>query len=75
MDPKYLDLEVELTGKDGNAFNIIGIVRAAIKRHLLVVYGFDRSEADARVQEFTDEATSGDYDNVLQTCMRWVRVT
>lgn len=25
-----------------------------------------------KVAAFTDEATSGDYDNVLQACMRWV---
>ena len=26
------------------------------------------------VEEFLDEATSGDYDLLLRTCMRWVSV-
>jgi hypothetical protein len=29
---------------------------------------------DSEVAEFTKEATSGDYDNLLQTCMRWIHV-
>ena len=62
--PKYA-IEVQLTGKDGNAFAIIGFVRKALKAH-----GCKAEE----VQAFTDEATSGDYDQLLQTCVRWVEV-
>ena len=30
--PKYPNITVELVGKDGNAFNILGICRRAMKR-------------------------------------------
>jgi hypothetical protein len=63
--PKYLDIEVQLTGEDGNAMVIIGSVRRALRRN-----GVEGAEVSA----FTDEAMSGDYDNALQTCMRWVEV-
>lgn len=64
MNPKY-DIEVELTGRDGNAFAILGAVRHALRNA-----GVPRSEQDA----FWNEATSGDYDHLLQTAMRWVVV-
>lgn len=64
-EPKYPDVKVELSGQDGNAFYIIGRVSAALKRA-----GVPADE----VKAFFDEATRGDYDNVLQTCMRWVDV-
>jgi len=60
---KYPSVQVQLTGRDGNAFAIIGGVRRALSRA-----GVSRKELD----EFTDEATSGDYDHVLATAMRWV---
>jgi hypothetical protein len=63
---KFPEIEVELTGGDGNAMAIIGKVRRALRRA-----GVDKAEVD----KFTDEATSGDYDHVLQTCMQWVDVT
>lgn len=31
MTPKYTDIEVQLTGQDGNAFAIIGRVSKALK--------------------------------------------
>jgi hypothetical protein len=65
MDPKYPDVQVQLSGEDGNAFFIIGRVRAALRRA-----GVESKECD----EFSNEAMSGDYDNVLQTAMRWVSV-
>ena len=65
MEPKYPDIEVGLTGTDGNAFAIIGKVSKALRRA-----GVD---AETR-EEFTEEATSGDYDHVLITAMKWVDV-
>ena len=62
---KYPDITVELVGQDGNAFAILGSVSQALRRA-------DVSKAE--IKEFTDEATSGDYDHLLQTCMRWVDV-
>ena len=63
--PKYPDITVQLTGGDGNARAIIGKVRRALVRTGI-------SEDETR--QFVDEATSGDYDNVLVTAMRWVEV-
>jgi len=63
---RYPDITVKLVGTDGNAFAIIGAVRKALRRAKV-----PREEIDA----FEKEATSGDYDNVLQTCMKWVDVT
>lgn len=63
--PKYPDIEVELTGLDGNAFTIIGAVRRALKRN-----GVPPEEVD----QFSSEAMRGDYDNLLQTAMKWVDV-
>lgn len=63
MNVKFPDITVKLSGQDGNAFMIIGRVTKALRRG-----GASQAEIDA----FTDEAMSGDYDNVLQTVMRWV---
>jgi len=65
-DVKYPEIEVQLSGTDGNAFAIIGTVTRALRRA-----GVSADEVSA----FTDDATSGDYDHVLQTAMRWVDVS
>jgi len=58
------DIVVELLGENGNAFFIIGKVAKALKRG---------GHADL-VDEFKKEATSGDYDHLLQTAMEYVEV-
>jgi len=63
--PKYPEITVELIGEDGNAFMILGKVRNALRKS-----GIAKEEID----QFTTEATSGDYDNVLATVMDWVEV-
>jgi hypothetical protein len=65
VSPKYPEVRVQLTGEDGNAFFIIGRVTKALKSA-----GIDAAECS----EFTNEAMSGDYNNVIQTAMRWVEV-
>lgn len=65
LEPKYPDVHVQLTGKDGNAMSIMARVRQAMRRAGI---SFEEQEA------FVEEATSGDYDNVLITAMRWVDV-
>ena len=62
---KYPEIKVKLTGTDGNALAIVGNVKRALQRA-----GVGRDELEA----FQAEALSGDYDNVLQTAMRWVNV-
>jgi len=64
--PKYPDVEVRLSGEDGNAFTVIARVRTALRRA-----GVTTEELAA----FTTEATAGDYDHVLQTAMAWVEVS
>lgn len=63
--PRYPEITVELTGVDGNAFFIIGTMKKALRRA-----GISQAEID----KFQEEATSGDYDHLLQTCFRWVTV-
>jgi hypothetical protein len=65
QEPKYPNIEVQLTGKDGNAFFIIGTVRRALRRA-----GLSEDEVNA----FSSEASSDNYDNVFMTCLRWVTV-
>ena len=55
---------VVLTGTDSNAFSILGRVRRAILE----------SNHPELADQFFEEATAGDYDNVLRTCMRYVDV-
>lgn len=62
---KYPEIEVQLVGLDGNAFSIMGRVAKALKRG---------GVAEAEIEEYYAESTSGDYDHLLQTAMRWVSV-
>ena len=60
--PKYPHVHVQLTGQNGNVFNLLGLcVRAGRKA------GLAQEEIDA----FFDEATSGDYNKALATCQNW----
>ena len=63
---KYPDVKVKLTGTDGNAFAIMGAVQKALRKA-----GVPQTELDA----YFKESTSGDYDHLLQTASRWVKVS
>ena len=63
--PKFPGVSVQLTGGDGNAMSVIGKVAQALRR----------AGHGAEVATFMDEAMSGDYNPVLQTCMAWVDVS
>lgn len=63
MEPKYPDIEVQLSSEDGNAVAIIARTCNALRRG-----GVPQSEVDA----FRTEALNGDYDHVLRTVMCWV---
>jgi hypothetical protein len=65
-DVKYPQVKVQLTGKDGNAFAILGRVSKALK-----AAGVSHQEAQA----YCAEATSGNYDNLLATTLKWVDVS
>lgn len=63
---KYPDISVQLSGTDGNAFSVLGRVRSALH---------NAGVSPEIVSDFYDEATSGDYDHLLATCMQWVDVS
>lgn len=62
---RFPQVSVRLVGEDGNAFAILGRVARALRAG-------GASTEDVRA--FTAEATSGDYTQLLATCMRWVEV-
>ena len=62
---KYPDIEVQLSGEDGNAFAVMGRVTRELRRA-----GLSEDEREA----FREEAMSGNYDHLLRTCMKWVTV-
>ena len=64
-EPKYPDVEVQLSGENGNAFVIIGRTMAALRRGGVPA---------KKIEQYAEEATSGDYDKVLSTTMKWVNV-
>jgi hypothetical protein len=64
--PRHPELTIELIGHDGNAFFVIGRVRRALR---------DAEVSADEVSQFKEEATGGDYDNLLQTVRRWVAVS
>lgn len=70
---KYPDCRVKLTGINGNAVMIFRTVRRELVRYLKA-QGWDPAKAEQEGDAFQSEATSGDYDNVLITCHRWVTV-
>ncbi len=63
--PLYPHVVVELSGTDGNAFAVMGAVSGAMKRA-----GVPQVERE----RFVEEARRGNYDELLQTCMRYVEV-
>ena len=58
------DAVVHLTNADGNAFAILGHVRRAILN----------SNHPELADPFIVEATAGEYDHLLATCLRYVTV-
>ena len=63
---KYPKIKVKLTGKDGNAFAILGNVKNALRKG---------GVSSAEISEFMKQAMSGDYDHLLATCCEWVNVS
>jgi hypothetical protein len=63
MNVKYPEIKVKMVGEDGNAFAILGRVTKALRNA--------RVPLEER-KKFQAEATKTDYNNVLQTVMKWV---
>ena len=58
--------KVKLTGSDGNAFAIMGKAKEAMKKAGI---------SNDVIKKYIEEATSGDYDHLLQTTMKYVEVS
>jgi len=56
---------LELVGQDGNAFSILGKALKVARQ---------AGWAEVQVKQFQTEATSGNYDHLLQTCMKYFEV-
>lgn len=63
---KYPNVDVQLSGEDGNAFFIIGRTRRALKK---------AGVPDREIEQFTEEAQSGDYENLLRVVGGWVNIS
>jgi len=64
--PKYDNVSVQLTGRDGNAFAVMATVKSALEKG-----GAPQDE----IETYLAESMSGDYDNLLRTAMKWVHVS
>jgi hypothetical protein len=62
--PKY-EVEVQLSGNDGNAFAIMGSVKKALRQ---------AGATPEEVEQYLSESMSGDYDNLIRVAMDWVEV-
>jgi len=69
--PRYPEVVVQLTGQDGNAYAIMGQIRKALKSHLQE-HGYTPEVIATAVKLYFDEATAGDYDNLLRVTMRTI---
>ena len=63
---KYPEIEVQILGRDGNAFAIMGAISTALRKA-----GVPKEE----INQYTSESMSGDYENLLRTAMKWVTVS
>ena len=62
VGPIYPQVKVKLVGQDGNAYSILARCRTAMRKAKL---------SDQQWNDFHAKATSGDYNNLLQTTMKY----
>ena len=62
--PKY-NVQVQLSGEDGNAFAIIAKVNRALR---------NAGATPEEMSQYQQESMSGDYDNLLRVASQWVEV-
>lgn len=65
MTIKYPEIEVQLTGNDGNAYAIMGAVQKALRRAEVPQH---------EIEQYLNQSMSGDYNNLLRVAMNWVSV-
>lgn len=63
---KFPHVKVKLVGSDGNAFAVLGKVKAAMRK---------ANVPAADQKAFMDDAMSGDYDHLLAVCCEYVTVS
>lgn len=63
---KYDNIEVQLTGEDGNGFLIVGRVSKALRKN---------GVPDDEISAYRDEAMSGDYAHLISVTADTVNVT
>lgn len=65
MRPIYPHIQViiDIGSSDGNAFSIMGKVTGAMKKNHV---------PNEQIKQFLTEAKSGDYNNLIATCQKWV---
>ena len=61
----HTNVTVELIGTDGNAWNLIGKVRQCLRR---------AKYSTEFIEQFTQDAMAGSYDDLLACIMRYVNV-
>jgi hypothetical protein len=64
-EPKF-DIKVKLTGRDGNAFSIMGNVSNALKK---------AGATSEQLAQYRAESTAGDYSNLLRVAGDWVHIS
>jgi len=60
-----VEIEIDLTGPDGNAFYILGAVNQALR---------SAGATKEQTTDFNNDATSSDYENLLEVVARWVNL-
>jgi len=66
MTTLYPEIRVQLSGHDGNAFMILGLCQRAARQ---------AGMSEAKIDAFTEDATSDGYDHLIQTAMSWFNCT
>ena len=56
--------KVKLSNEDGNAFAIMARIRKALRECV----------QEDKVDDFLKEATSGDYDHLIETCFKYADI-
>lgn len=65
MSDSITGIKVQILGNDGNAFAILGKVQKVM---------IDNGVSSKIIYEYVDEATSGDYNHLLKTTMKYVDI-
>jgi len=65
IEPKYPEIEADLSSAGGNAVAVMSQVRIALRAAKVPA---------SEVSAFFDEALSQEFGPLIETCRRWVRV-